>query len=389
MSTAPPEPQEPSDAELLDAVRDGSTEAYAQLYERHVAAAYRMARQVAGSAAEADDLVSESFAKVLDLLRAGSGPTTAFRAYLLTALRRTAYDRGRRDRKVRLADDVGEVADVGVPFTDTAVAGLERSLAAQAFARLPERWQTALWHLEVEGQSPTEVAPLLGLTPNGVSALAYRAREGLRQAYLQVHLSRLGPDVDRCRAVVDRLGAWTRGGLSKRETAQVNTHLDGCDRCRALAGELAEVNSGLRLIVAPLLLGTAATGYLSTSGAGAVGGAAAAGSAGGALSAGPRQTLTATTSGAALLTAIALGIGAGTEQPVPVAAVPPPPPVTQVPRPRRTRRRHHRHRRRRPRPRHRHRRPNRRHRHRRGSPTWTPPDRPSRSCCPRAARPPS
>ena len=224
MATAPAEAQGPSDGELIEAVRHGSTEAYATLYERHVAAAHNMARQVAKSQAEADDLVSEAFAKVLDALRSGRGPSTAFRAYLLTSLRHVAYDRTKRDRRLQLADDVTAVsgADVSVPFTDTALDGLERSLAAKAFARLPERWQTVLWHIEIEGQSPSQVAPLLGLTPNGVSALAYRAREGLRQAYLQVHLSSLDPPepgVDSCRAAIDRLGAWTRGGLSKRETA--------------------------------------------------------------------------------------------------------------------------------------------------------------------------
>lgn len=251
--------QGPSDAELIEAVRHGSTDAYGELYQRHVTAAYNMARQVARSAAETDDLVSEAFAKVLDTLRAGRGPTTAFRAYLLTAVRNTAYDRTRRDKKLHLAPDVTEVsgADVGVPFTDTAVDGLERTLAAQAFSRLPERWQTVLWHVEIEGQSPSEVAPLLGLTANGVSALAYRAREGLRQAYLQVHLGQLesAPGVEHCRATMDRLGAWTRQGLSKRETAQVENHLDGCDRCRALAGELAEVNGALHSIIGPLVLG--------------------------------------------------------------------------------------------------------------------------------------
>jgi predicted anti-sigma-YlaC factor YlaD len=54
-------------------------------------------------------------------------------------------------------------------------------------------------------------------------------------------------EVDRrCRATTDRLGAWTRDGLSKRETAQVEAHLHECDPCRALAAELADVNSTLR-----------------------------------------------------------------------------------------------------------------------------------------------
>jgi RNA polymerase sigma factor (sigma-70 family) len=233
VTTVPADVEGPSDAELIDTVRKGTVSAYGSLYERHVTAAYNLARQLSRSPAEADDLVSEAFAKVLDTIRAGRGPDSAFRAYLLTALRHTAYDRTRRERKVELSDDV-ETADgahTAEPFSDTAIAGLERSLATQAFARLPERWQAVLWHTEIEGQSPAEISPLLGLTPNGVSALAYRAREGLRQAYLQAHLAETAEL--RCRATAERLGAWTRSGLAKREKAQVEAHLDECARCRA------------------------------------------------------------------------------------------------------------------------------------------------------------
>ncbi|MGH3520248.1 MAG: sigma-70 family RNA polymerase sigma factor, partial [Haloechinothrix sp.] len=270
MSTVPAEPGGKSDAELITAVRSGTIAAYGTLYERHVASAYNLARQLARSAAEADDLVAEAFAKVLDTLRAGKGPDSAFRAYLLTALRHTAYDKTRKDRRVDLNEDMSTVTGalggaLSVPFSDTAVAGLERTMAAKAFAQLPERWQAVLWHTEIEQQSPAEVAPLLGLSPNGVSALAYRAREGLRQAYLQVHLSET--TAQRCRATADRLGAWIRDGLSKRERTQVETHLDECERCRALAAELADVNGAMRAVIAPLVLGGAVLGYLATAGA--------------------------------------------------------------------------------------------------------------------------
>lgn len=337
VATVPAEVHGPGDAELIDSVRNGSTSAFGDLYQRHVSAAYNLARQLARSPAEADDLVSDAFAKVLDTLRDGRGPDVAFRAYLLTTLRHTAYDRTRKERKVELSDDVTAVSgvdtdQVSVPFSDTAVAGLERSLAARAFATLPERWQAVLWHTEIEGQSPAEVAPHLGISANGVSALAYRAREGLRQAYLQVHLAETEPA--RCRSTVDRLGAWTRGGLAKRENAQVEAHLDECDRCRALAAELADVNGALRVVLAPVVLGVAAGGYLATTSgtanvAAATATSAAAGSASGAAgaaSAGPRQLLGVGASAAALAAAVAVGALAHTgAQQIPTAASPPTP----------------------------------------------------------------
>ena len=125
-----------------------------------------------------------------------------------------------------------------------------------------------LWHLEVEGDSPADIAPLFGLTANAVSALGYRAREGLRQAYLQEHLAGGGaaasPRDRRHREAEEKLGAYTRGGLSKRDAAKVEDHLRECAECRALAAELREVNSGiLRSTIAPLVLGAALVGYLA------------------------------------------------------------------------------------------------------------------------------
>ncbi|MFD2490266.1 sigma-70 family RNA polymerase sigma factor [Amycolatopsis jiangsuensis] len=355
MSTVPADLSGKSDAELIAEVRAGEIASYGPLYERHSAAAHNLARQLARSSSEADDLVSEAFSKVLDTLRGGKGPDTAFRAYLLTALRHTAYDKTRRDRRVDLNEDMSDVGGAAgealtVQFSDTAVAGLERTMAAKAFARLPERWQAVLWHTEIEQQSPAEVAPLLGLTANGVSALAYRAREGLRQSYLQVHLQENG--AERCRATADRLGAWTRDGLSKRERSQVENHLDECESCRALAAELADVNGGLRAIIAPIVLGGAALGYLATIGAAkasaATAGAAAAGAAdagaaaasgakagAAAAASGPRQFAGVAASGAAMVGAVAVALAAGGgQQSIPAAQqVPQPPPVAPAPAP--------------------------------------------------------
>lgn len=68
---------EKSDAELVILVRGGTLGAYGTLYERHVASAYNLARQLSRSPAESDDLVSEAFAKVLDKLCAKCGPDAA------------------------------------------------------------------------------------------------------------------------------------------------------------------------------------------------------------------------------------------------------------------------------------------------------------------------
>jgi hypothetical protein len=144
--------------------------------------------------------------------------------------------------------------------------------AAAAFASLPERWRTVLWHTEVEEETPAEIAPLLGMRPNGVAALAYRAREGLRQAYLRAHL----PDVEgrECRATVSKLAGWVRRSVPVPLGRKITRHLAVCSDCRARADTLSRVNEELRASVAPALLGTAfAAAYAPVSGAAAVSGA--------------------------------------------------------------------------------------------------------------------
>jgi RNA polymerase sigma factor (sigma-70 family) len=261
MSQTLPRIDGPGDAELISAVRGGDVDAYGELFARHVEAARRLGRQLV-SGPDVDDLVSEAFAKVLAVLQRGGGPDLAFRAYLLTAVRRLHVDKIRGAARLHTTDDLTPF-DPGVPFRDTAVEGFENATAARAFASLPERWQLVLWHTEVEGQKPADVAPLLGMSANSVSALAYRAREGLRQAFVSMHVQSVDGDAA-CDWTHQHLGSYIRKGVSRRDAARVEAHLDECRRCMAIYLELGEVNSNLSGILAPLLLGGAAAAYVAS-----------------------------------------------------------------------------------------------------------------------------
>jgi RNA polymerase sigma factor (sigma-70 family) len=260
MSTQPSlDADQRSDAELIALVRGGDLDAYGELFERHRDSALRLARQLT-SAGDADDLVSDAFSSVLRVLMGGGGPDVAFRPYLLTSVRRRYIDSIRARHRVRATDDLNKL-DHGQPYTDPAVDAFENTAAANAFRSLPERWQMVLWQMEVEGQKPAEIAVLLGTSANSVSALAYRAREGLKQAYLQNHLADIADS--ECNWVTERLGAYVRKGLARRESTKVDEHLDKCDKCSALYLELSDVNSNLRGLIAPIILGGAAATYLA------------------------------------------------------------------------------------------------------------------------------
>ena len=275
---------------------------------------------------DADDLVSEAFVKVLNVLLAGGGPDVAFRAYLLTAVRRLHVDKMRGQQRLTTTGDMTPY-DPGVPFADTAVAGFEGGAAAKAFASLPERWQMVLWHLEVENQKPADIAPLLGMSANSVSALAYRAREGLRQAFLNMHSGDLVSDA--CRETNDLMGGYVRQALSRRDTAKVEDHLDQCRRCTAVYLELAEVNSSLAGLLGPALLGGMAAAYLGGGAVGAAGAGAGAGAVAlvgrmrdAAMSNLPATAATVTAVGVAGVTAIAVINRGPSEEPPPRNAPP-------------------------------------------------------------------
>jgi RNA polymerase sigma factor (sigma-70 family) len=229
-----------SDTALLTAVRAGDTAAFGTLYERHRTVARQLAYGLARDPADAEDLVAETFAKVFASLRAGRGPLVAFRAYLHTTMRHACYRRARRDRRLEFTDDLTRY-DAGEPFTDPALDRLERSYAAAAFRQLPARWRDVLWQTEVEGNTPAEVAGLLGMTPNAVAVLAHRAREGLRSLYLQQHVA--VAEHPECRWAGNRLGGHLRGRLAPRDANRIHVHLGWCAECRGRLAELSEMDS--------------------------------------------------------------------------------------------------------------------------------------------------
>jgi RNA polymerase sigma factor (sigma-70 family) len=242
-----------SEEELLDRAREGDRSAFGTLYLRHRDAARKVAGMCASSAADAEDAVAEGFARVFAALPRMAGRQIAFRPYLLTCVRNAATDRLRRERRIDLRDQMPETPGTA-QADDMALLGLERNLVGEALQALPARWRTVLWLTEVEGLSPAEVSRRIGIKPNAVAALAYRARKGLREAYLQAHLK--AEASEDCRATVSRLGNYVRGDLAEKDRVAVQTHLDTCAKCRCRRDELTDVNATLRnaFLPVPLLM---------------------------------------------------------------------------------------------------------------------------------------
>ncbi|MGW2773022.1 sigma-70 family RNA polymerase sigma factor [Streptomyces olivaceoviridis] len=323
----------PADTELIERMRGGDDSAYEELYRRHADAVRRYARTCCRDSHTADDLTAEVFARMLQAVRGGSGPEHAVRAYLLTSVRRVAARWTQSARREQLVDDFAlfaqqaarvpdasdgtafigaSGADLGLGADVRALHEAEQSMAMRAFRSLPERWQAVLWHTEVEDESPSEVAVLFGLDANGTRVLASRAREGLRQAYLQAHVSAALAQDEECARYADQLGGYARRKLRVRAERGLRKHLEECAKCRLAAAQIEEVASGIPAVVPVAVIGWfGAAGYAKAlgivaggAGAGAAGAAAAAGgSSGGAGGAAASEGL-----GAPVKAGIAAGV---------------------------------------------------------------------------------
>ncbi len=133
------------------------------------------------------------------------------------------------------------------------------------------------------GRVPERGRHALRADANGTRVLASRAREGLKQAYLQAHVSATLTMDEECARYADRLGAYARGGLRTRAERGLRKHLEECAKCRLAAGQIKEVACGIAGLLVAVIGWFGAAGYAKAvaliaggAGAGAAGAAGAA-----------------------------------------------------------------------------------------------------------------
>jgi RNA polymerase sigma factor (sigma-70 family) len=232
------------DLDLISRVRAGDDTAFAELYGRHYRAAYAVACARAG-ACRADDLVADAFLAVFKMLRRGHGPDHSFKSYLLATVRTMHLGSLRSTRRELLVDDYNTIATSGL-ITDGVDQRLDGASVVRALGSLPDRWQTVLWLTIVEERSHDEVGELMQIRPNAVAALAFRAREGLRRAYLADHVQ---PPADvECSVPIADVPAYLRGTLGENRRKIVERHLESCSSCEPVIHELGEINRSLSAV---------------------------------------------------------------------------------------------------------------------------------------------
>jgi RNA polymerase sigma-70 factor, ECF subfamily len=142
----------------------------------HLDRLYRAAWALAGSREDAEDLVQETYARVLSRPRLLRNEDDL--GYLLRALRNTFLNQkrteGRRLRPVPLPDEPDLIADPRAPQPEAA---LEAAELYAAVAALPEDFRDVLVAVDVAGLSYKEAARALRVREGTVMSRLYRARQ--------------------------------------------------------------------------------------------------------------------------------------------------------------------------------------------------------------------
>ncbi|MFC4223773.1 RNA polymerase sigma factor [Lysinibacter cavernae] len=229
------------DMKLVSAYRDGDQAAAKELYDLYFLDALRLARASAPSLDVAEELASEAFTRVLEVIRRGKGPTDNFRQYLVKVVRNYAADYYRDSSRMQSVDNIGDYVDAEPQLNE---AGLEletgESEIIHAFLRLPERWKQVIFIRDIEGRSVAECAELLGIKPPAASVLYMRARDGLRKEYvtelaLVAAQAASGPCID----YAHDLARLAIGSTKRRQSSSLPQHLLTCAACRKTQANLS------------------------------------------------------------------------------------------------------------------------------------------------------
>jgi RNA polymerase sigma-70 factor (ECF subfamily) len=141
----------------------------------HLPLLYRAARAWTRSREEAEDLVQETYARVLARPRILRGEDDV--GYLLRALRNTLISRRRAEQRRPVTTELIDDAALGVRASDDPAVAVETRQVHAAIAELPDEFRDALVAVDVAGLSYPEAARLLGVPEGTLTSRLFRARD--------------------------------------------------------------------------------------------------------------------------------------------------------------------------------------------------------------------
>ncbi|MFL6201696.1 MAG: RNA polymerase sigma factor [Thermoanaerobaculia bacterium] len=170
-----------ADAGLMDRVRTGDRDAFADLVDRHKDAVVNYLTRLTGNRDRAEDLAQETF---LRLFRSAGGYTEQglLRGYLFRIATNLVRSEERREKRLRL---LLPFLGGGKHDEPAAPSGLLRQElhreVSSAVAQLPLRYRVPLVLHEIEGWAYADIARELGCREGTVKSRIHRGRQHLKE----------------------------------------------------------------------------------------------------------------------------------------------------------------------------------------------------------------
>jgi RNA polymerase sigma-70 factor (ECF subfamily) len=171
---------EPSDEELMLALRDGELYAFDQLFRRHYEPVRALCARISASPSSGDDLAQDTFLRVLRHRGTFRGDAR-FTTWVYRIARNVCLEHiGRSSRDRRIAERWFSEADKN--FSEPS--GGEAEVLAAAMRALTPEQREVLVLCRYHDLPFAEIAEILGCTPGAARVRAHRALGALRDAYL-------------------------------------------------------------------------------------------------------------------------------------------------------------------------------------------------------------
>jgi RNA polymerase sigma-70 factor, ECF subfamily len=141
----------------------------------HLPRLYRAARAWTRSREEAEDLVQETYARVLARPRLLRNEDEL--GYLLRSLRNTLISQRRAQSRRPVTTELVDEATVGTRASDDPAQAVEIHQVYAAISQLPDEFKDALVAVDIAGLSYPEAARSLGVPEGTLTSRLFRARD--------------------------------------------------------------------------------------------------------------------------------------------------------------------------------------------------------------------
>jgi len=219
---------------LVDAARAGDRTALEQLLERVQPRVYSFGMKMCGDREDAREVLQDTLLAVARTVRDFRG-ASSLSTWLYTIARSFCIKRRRHPPPESSLEEAAEPVDPAADPEDAVATQEMEKLLLAAMAEIDPPYREVLVLRDGEGLTAPETAEVLGISVDAVKSRLHRARVQVRDGLM----ARLrATPAEGCRDVATLLSQKLEGEISADLCAEMERHLEGCERCRAQCDSL-------------------------------------------------------------------------------------------------------------------------------------------------------